>query len=497
MKINFVVSKYRKMFRGFKKGGIVNFVLNFYGPEKLKRITYFGLWILDLFTILVCALVAIKIFAFIGGHNISLVSSLLFSLSSVTIWLYLLKLSNLPKIPRVTRFRSIFLEFATLNAVSFTFLVLLKFAIHLNDISLLLITIFTILNQLVLFIVRIASFEMFKHYRAKGYNLHHVLLIADQFSDEIIENLKNHKEWGYHIVTIVSDSKLIKAKYWDIAKIFDLKCDVRKVIQLDVIDEVIYCSSVVNKLLIENVSSYCEEVGVKFTLKSNFTPLDPSILQLVVVNAKSSLVFSNMPTNFASLLFKSLTDLLFSSFIMVIFSPVFFVIALLIKLDSKGPVLFRQERIGLHGRKFFLYKFRTMVQDAELRRKKLEEFNEADGPVFKIKNDPRITRIGRFLRKSGLDEIPQFYNVFKGEMSIIGPRPPLEKEVAEYQPWQLRRISVKPGISCIWQVTPNRNSIKFDQWVNMDLKYIDNWSLRLDLILIFRTVFSMFNREGC
>jgi lipopolysaccharide/colanic/teichoic acid biosynthesis glycosyltransferase len=209
------------------------------------------------------------------------------------------------------------------------------------------------------------------------------------------------------------------------------------------------------------------------------------------------LAFRYMPTNSVSSLVKSLNDLVFASFVLLVLSPVFFIIGILIKIDSNGPVFFKQQRIGLRGRKFYFYKFRTMIQNAEALRNNLEYMNEADGPVFKIKRDPRITSIGVFLRKTGLDELPQFYNVLRGEMSVMGPRPPLESETVKYEPWQLRRLSVKPGITCLWQVAPNRNNMKFENWVSMDLKYIDNWSLKLDFILFFQTIASMFSRQGC
>jgi len=322
------------------------------------------------------------------------------------------------------------------------------------------------------------------------------MVIADQFSDDIIEKLLKHKEWGYRILIIVTNSKLIRAKYWDKAKIISYNGNIKKIITCDIIDEVIYCSSLMDKDVLEELSGFCREVGVVFTLNSNFSLLDPFKLQLEAMYNPSSLAFSYIPTNYFSLLLKSLTDLVFASFVLLILLPLFFIIGVLIKLDSKGPVFFIQQRIGLRGRKFYCYKFRTMVHNAEALRNNLENMNEADGPVFKIKRDPRITRVGAFLRKTGLDEVPQFYNVLKGEMSVMGPRPPLESEIIKYEPRQLRRLSVKPGITCIWQVSPNRNNIKFENWVSMDLKYIDNWSLKLDFILFFRTIYSMINQEG-
>jgi lipopolysaccharide/colanic/teichoic acid biosynthesis glycosyltransferase len=137
-----------------------------------------------------------------------------------------------------------------------------------------------------------------------------------------------------------------------------------------------------------------------------------------------------------------------------------------------------------------------MVANAEILRKDLETENEVDGPVFKMKDDPRVTKIGGFLRKSGLDELPQLINILRGEMSLIGPRPPLLKETQQYKRWQLRRLSVKPGLSCFWQIKPDRNSIKFEKWMELDLAYIDNWSLRLDFIILLKTIKTVFQRSG-
>jgi lipopolysaccharide/colanic/teichoic acid biosynthesis glycosyltransferase len=171
-------------------------------------------------------------------------------------------------------------------------------------------------------------------------------------------------------------------------------------------------------------------------------------------------------------------------------------IVFMIKATSKGPIIFRQERVGLRGRKFYIYKFRTMVQNAETLKAGLESMNESDGPAFKIKNDPRVTTIGRILRKTGLDELPQLFNVLKGEMSLIGPRPPLPSEVEKYERWHLRRLSVKPGLTCTWQIIPNRNDVLFDNWMKLDIQYIDNWSIKKDLQLFVKTIKTVLYGTG-
>jgi lipopolysaccharide/colanic/teichoic acid biosynthesis glycosyltransferase len=182
---------------------------------------------------------------------------------------------------------------------------------------------------------------------------------------------------------------------------------------------------------------------------------------------------------------------------MVLLSPVFIGIGLAIKLFSKGPVFYTQERLGMNGRRFMVYKFRTMVKGADERLKELAEMNEADGPVFKIKNDPRIIPyIGSFLRKSSLDELPQLFNVLKGEMSLVGPRPPIPKEVDEYSVWHRRRLSMKPGMTCLWQIAPQRNDLSFEEWMKLDLKYIDNWSLFNDFKILVLTAKAVMTGAG-
>lgn len=185
---------------------------------------------------------------------------------------------------------------------------------------------------------------------------------------------------------------------------------------------------------------------------------------------------------------KRLIDIIISLIGIVLSSPIMLIVALMIKLeDPKGPIIFSQVRHGQYPNTFKIYKFRSMYVDAEQRLKELQHLNEQTGPVFKIKNDPRITKVGKFIRKTSLDELPQLFNVLKGDMSLVGPRPALPKEVEQYNEYQMQRLLVKPGITCIWQVS-GRNNIGFDEWVNMDLDYIQNRSLLLDLKLIIMTI---------
>lgn len=206
-------------------------------------------------------------------------------------------------------------------------------------------------------------------------------------------------------------------------------------------------------------------------------------------------VFSlhSFPRPFAKI--KRMIDVVFSAVMLITLTPLFLVIAVLIKLSSKGPVLFSQTRVGMGGRHFKMYKFRTMVTNAEELKLTLLTKNEQAGPVFKIKKDPRITKIGAFLRKFSLDELPQFANVLIGDMSVVGPRPPVPSEVRQYLGWQARRLSVKPGLTCIWQVS-GRNHVDFAEWVRMDLRYIEQASPRVDSLLVAKTILAVAKADG-
>ncbi|WP_294187298.1 sugar transferase [uncultured Clostridium sp.] len=194
---------------------------------------------------------------------------------------------------------------------------------------------------------------------------------------------------------------------------------------------------------------------------------------------------------------KKIIDFSLSAVALVILSPLLLIVAILIKLESKGPVIFSQKRVGLNGKEFKMYKFRSMVVNAEELKEKLAKQNEMSGPMFKMKDDPRVTKIGKFIRKTSIDELPQLINILKGDMSLVGPRPSLPKEVAEFEPWMLERLNVKPGLTCYWQVS-GRNNIDFIEWMKLDLKYVKDRSFLLDLKLIIKTVSVLFgDKNAC
>ncbi len=192
---------------------------------------------------------------------------------------------------------------------------------------------------------------------------------------------------------------------------------------------------------------------------------------------------------------KRATDILISSVLLLLFAPIMLVAALLVRATSRGPILFRQVRVGRGGRLFWCYKFRSMFVDAEARKLEIMHLNEMNGPVFKIKNDPRITPVGRFIRKFSIDEMPQLFNILKGDMSLVGPRPPIPSEVAQYTQYQKGRLAVTPGLTCIWQVS-GRNQINFERWVELDLLYIETMSFWTDIKILSQTIPAVLRADG-
>ncbi|OPX47471.1 sugar transferase [Clostridium thermobutyricum] len=192
---------------------------------------------------------------------------------------------------------------------------------------------------------------------------------------------------------------------------------------------------------------------------------------------------------------KRLTDIVLSLLGITILSPIILIVIILIKIESEGSVIFSQDRVGLNGKTFKMYKFRSMVINAEEIKEKLVEKNEMSGPMFKMKNDPRITKVGKFIRKTSIDELPQLINIIKGDMSLVGPRPSLPKEVKEFKPWMLERLVVKPGLTCYWQVN-GRNNIDFEDWMKLDIDYVHNRCIKVDVLLIVKTFFVLFGDEN-
>jgi exopolysaccharide biosynthesis polyprenyl glycosylphosphotransferase len=240
----------------------------------------------------------------------------------------------------------------------------------------------------------------------------------------------------------------------------------------------------------------CERLGVPFALPVSTLRLQRAQLAAADLAPDGFVQFQPYAPAIGQRRLKRSLDVLGAALGLLALAPLFAAVAVAVKLESRGPVFFRQSRVGRHGRPFGMFKFRSMVVDAEARRAALEAQNEHKrGPVFKITHDPRITRVGRWIRRTSIDELPQLWNVLRGEMSLVGPRPPIPAEVQKYDAWQRRRLSVTPGLTGLWQVS-GRNNVDFDEWMRLDLRYIDTWSFALDLRLLGRTIPVVLTGKG-
>lgn len=421
---------------------------------------------------------------------------LILNICILAVWFYLSKLLRLSEIYRSRPYSVILFNCLGLSFLGSGIIGLAIFAFRLDYIGMMPLIFFALINSFLMFISKGIIFSLLKYFRRNGKNYRYIVIIGDNSAAPFIRQIIKNKEWGYRIVAIVDGGSLRQEfnSLFPVISSSDVNLD--ELITGKSVDEVIYCTERPDMKVLEELTFSCSEVGVIFRMYSPFFNMLTNRMHLHYFNTTPMLTFSNVPEDYVSLQVKRLIDFLGSFSVIVLLSPVFVFIAILIKMSSKGPVFFKQKRVGVRGRKFWVYKFRTMVTNAEALRAKLERHNEMDGPVFKMTNDPRITPIGRFLRKTSLDELPQFFNVFLGDMSIVGPRPPIPSEVSKYERWQLRRLSMKPGITCVWQISPSRNDISFEEWMRMDLEYIDNWSLKHDFVIILKTIRTMLRADG-
>jgi exopolysaccharide biosynthesis polyprenyl glycosylphosphotransferase len=261
-----------------------------------------------------------------------------------------------------------------------------------------------------------------------------------------------------------------------------------------VIDEIIFAVDSQRLAAMEEIFLLCDEEGVRTRVLVDFFPHVNSQVYLDRLGSAPLLTFSAAPHDEVRLLLKRITDLVLAAASLVLLLPFMLLTVLLIKITSPGPAIFRQVRCGLNGRRFVFYKFRSMCDNAEELKAELEHLNRKS-TAFKIPNDPRLTRVGRYLRKFSIDEWPQLWNVVKGDMSLVGPRPAVPEEVEHYQRWQRRRLRMRPGLTCLWAVM-GRDALDFDTWMKMDMQYIDTWSLALDWKIIFRTIPRVLTGKG-
>ena len=362
---------------------------------------------------------------------------------------------------------------------------------------------FTLIFYLILWFsttILTLSFRIFLRYflrkiRLNNRNLRFVTIVGtNQRAYDIERWINEHKEIGYRVIGFIDDEIFFSREQMNIlGKISDFP----NIIKNNIIDEIFLTLPVKSKYeKIQKIIEQAEEQGIILRFLS---PLFNTKFSTVKTSSLEEFplftIGNNTPNNF-DFLAKRTIDIVLASALLILTFPIMLVVVVAIKLRTPGPLFFIQDRVGYNKRVFRLYKFRTMVASAEDLQRNLESLNEMDGPVFKIKNDPRITSVGKWLRKTSVDELPQIFNVLKGEMSLVGPRPlPVRDYNGFNKDWQRRRFSVRPGITCLWQIS-GRNDISFQEWMQLDMQYIDQWSIWLDFKIIVKTISVVFKGSG-
>jgi exopolysaccharide biosynthesis polyprenyl glycosylphosphotransferase len=388
-----------------------------------------------------------------------------------------------------------------LKAITFTtaLLALLAEVVRITMITPRFLVSFWFISLLLLVTSRLVLRPLLASLRRRGRNLRHMLVLgtnsrAIDFARKILEK----PELGYRLAGFVDDDwqRIAEFKQTGFPLVSNYQ-GLAEFLRRNVVDEVAMYLPL--RSFYENslgAAALCEQHGIIMRFDGDIFGLKKSRSTPDEFDGDHHTATYAGVRDWWPLVAKRILDITFSIFLLLLLAPVFVVIALLIKFSSDGPILFRQERMGVNKRRFPIFKFRTMFPNAEKMLAQLEEQNEVSGPVFKIKTDPRITPIGKFLRRTSIDELPQLFNVLQGDMSLVGPRPlPVRDYEGFNEDWQRRRFSVRPGITCLWQVS-GRSSIPFEQWMKMDLQYMDEWSLWLDMKILALTVPAVLKGSG-
>jgi len=387
-----------------------------------------------------------------------------------------------------------------LKAASFGSLVLIgaTFLFEIKLITPVFIAVFWGVSTVTTLLGRFVMRSILRYMRIHDRNLRFILIAGtNKRAMQFAQSIESRKELGYRITGFIDDDwqgmRDFEKLGYSLASNFN---DFPLFIRNNVVDEIVICLPI--KSFYDRIASVirvCEEQGITIRILPDMFDLKLERIKAERFEREFLVLYTgNMEGG--AVLTKRFLDLFVSSFLLLILAPLFFLITILIKATSPGPILFVQKRIGLNKRIFNLYKFRTMVPNAEQQMKDLEHLNEAEGPVFKIKKDPRVTPIGKILRKTSMDELPQFLNVLKGDMSLVGPRPlPVRDFNGFNKDWHRRRFSVRPGITCLWQVN-GRSNLTFEKWMDLDMEYIDQWSLWLDIEILAKTAYAVLRMSG-
>ncbi len=354
---------------------------------------------------------------------------------------------------------------------------------------------FGVIDIVLLIAEKVALRLLARHVRRRGYNYRTLLLVGiNPRSEEVARIIREHPHWGLNVLGFIAPNGDFPAAV-DGLPVLGSADDLPRILQEEVVDEVIFVLS--RRQLEEFEESFllCSELGIRARVALYFPHMKARVV-LEELEGIPLLTFTNTPLAPFPMFVKRLVDVVVSALGLTVLAVPLLIIAVAIRATSRGPVLFRQVRCGLNGRRFALYKFRTMYEGSERRIEDVAHLNVVNGPAFKARHDPRVTPVGRILRRLSIDELPQLVNVLRGDMSLVGPRPPLPEEVAQYERWQRRRLSMKPGLTGLWQVSGRAGLDDFNRWIALDLAYIDQWSLWLDLKIMLKTIPAVLSTQG-
>ena len=394
-------------------------------------------------------------------------------------------------------FREIFWSMVKAASTAMVFLLLFMYIFKISDVSRIMLGIFFLLDIGLLASSKCMVYTSLQRYRKKGFNVRNVLIVGSRDrSKDVIDAIEKQTGAGFRVLGCVeTDPALVGTSINNHLRVMGTTDEIEEILREEIVDELVFAMPLKEISGVEDIIAMALEMGISVRIIPDWQInhlLERSAIATMSIEDFLGIASVSLRVTSPSdvdVLIKNVFDFAFSGIVLIICLPLFLVIFCAIKIISPGPVFFKQERSSLNGRLFTLYKFRTMIPNAEYQLEDLRALNEADGPVFKINRDPRVIPfVGTLLRKTSLDELPQLINVIRGEMSLVGPRPPIPAEVEKYKWWQRRRLSMKPGLTCIWQCTSNRNDLNFDEWMKMDLAYIDSWSLWLDFKIILRTI---------
>ena len=424
----------------------------------------------------------------VSGQKAPLSEYLLVLFLIVPCWCAMLYFNGMYRSMRTKTFLEI--SWIVLKSSFFTFLSFgtIVFVFRLESMSRLFFAIFAFMSAAFILIEKIVIFSFMHHVRKRGLNYKSLLIVGTGArAANFVKIIRNHPEWGFKIVGAIDDERGRGFETVGGVKIIGGLEDIPQMLHNNAVDEVVFVVPRSRLSFLEQSIHDCELEGVKATIAVDLFDMKLAKTFTTELGGIPLLTFKTTVAKEWQLLVKRLIDMTISGFGIILVSPLLLVIPALIKLTSRGPVFFKQERLGLHGRRFILYKFRTMYQGAQAELSSVYELSDMDRPDFRKKKLGWITPLGRILRKFSFDELPQLFNVVSGQMSLIGPRPTVPVEAEKYKTWQRRRLSMKPGVTCLWQIN-GRNNAGFEEWMKLDLQYLDNWSLWLDFKILIKTI---------